>query len=310
MASDTKIGLLLGLVFIFVIAFIIKGLPSFSRESNNSELTTDMFSSPNNPPALAIWERDVINRTEDVEKGLFENTEMEDDVENVVLGDPNIRSVTPLSDIPVAIDEESPPADVEVEQDVNSVLVESVVVEQTNVDKPVVDKNVVEVTEVERPKPKESEWPKIHTVATDENLGTIAKKYYGPEEGNKRANVNRIFDANRRFLKSPDEIYVGQKLIIPALPGSAGAKDKVEDMLSKEAFKRVESIGKKLAESDRPKKVPNKLYIVCEGDNLWSIAAEKLGDSSRYGEIAKLNADIIEDEHSLPVGLSLKLPVQ
>jgi len=44
MTSDAKIGLLLGLVFIFIIAFAINGLPRF--RSNSSELTTNMVSSP------------------------------------------------------------------------------------------------------------------------------------------------------------------------------------------------------------------------------------------------------------------------
>ena len=39
MTSDAKIGLLLGLVFIFLIAFIINGLPSFNNNKDNNELT-------------------------------------------------------------------------------------------------------------------------------------------------------------------------------------------------------------------------------------------------------------------------------
>ena len=39
MTSDAKIGLLLGLVFIFIIAFIINGLPKFGHNSNNNDST-------------------------------------------------------------------------------------------------------------------------------------------------------------------------------------------------------------------------------------------------------------------------------
>ena len=46
MTSDAKVGLLLGLFFIFVIAFIINGLPRFRSDTNNNELTT-MANSPN-----------------------------------------------------------------------------------------------------------------------------------------------------------------------------------------------------------------------------------------------------------------------
>ncbi|MGA2094604.1 MAG: hypothetical protein ABSH16_14575 [Sedimentisphaerales bacterium] len=39
MTSDAKIGLLLGLVFIFVIAFIINGLPGFHHKDDGNKLT-------------------------------------------------------------------------------------------------------------------------------------------------------------------------------------------------------------------------------------------------------------------------------
>ena len=68
MASDAKIGLLLGLVFIFIIALIINGLPSFHESGNNNELTTKMVHSQNSPPAIAAKERGVINLREAVEK--------------------------------------------------------------------------------------------------------------------------------------------------------------------------------------------------------------------------------------------------
>ena len=60
-------------------------------------------------------------------------------------------------------------------------------------------------------------WPKIHVVRKGDTLADIAKSYYGPEEGNRRANITGIFKANHQSLKSPDKIYPGQKLIIPSL---------------------------------------------------------------------------------------------
>ena len=39
MTSDAKIGLLLGLVFIFIIAFVINGLPRFKSVLAENELT-------------------------------------------------------------------------------------------------------------------------------------------------------------------------------------------------------------------------------------------------------------------------------
>ena len=39
MTSDAKIGLLLGLVFIFIIAFVVNGLPRLRSEPDSNELT-------------------------------------------------------------------------------------------------------------------------------------------------------------------------------------------------------------------------------------------------------------------------------
>ena len=47
MTSDAKVGLLLGLIFIFIIAFVLNGMPRFRKAANNSELTTNMVNSQN-----------------------------------------------------------------------------------------------------------------------------------------------------------------------------------------------------------------------------------------------------------------------
>ena len=51
------------------------------------------------------------------------------------------------------------------------------------------------------------------------------------------------------------------------------------------------------------------LYIVVEGDSLWSIAAEQFGDGNLYTKILTLNPQIEEDE-PLFVGIKLKMPSQ
>ena len=51
-----------------------------------------------------------------------------------------------------------------------------------------------------------------HDVVSGDTLSAISKKYYG--DANK---YNAIFEANKPMLTSPDKIYPGQKLRIPAL---------------------------------------------------------------------------------------------
>ena len=148
--------------------------------------------------------------------------------------------------------------------------------------------------------------PKVYVVGEGDNLTVIAKKLYGSEQGSKRTNIARIFDANRRFLESPDEIYVGQKLVIPSLSAPVPDKSGVSSVLASSMLEKVKSIAKRHLSADGHRR----RYVVQEGDSLWRIAAEQLGSGSRYSEIAGLNADILDDEDSLAVGMRLKMPVR
>jgi len=270
MTSDAKIGLLLGLVFIFIIAFLINGLPRF-RSDNNNELTSTMFNSQND--GLGARERKVIEQNEPIiryrpvvqmprtvepdtrfemplPKGLSDRKEIVE-----------VKSVGPLQSFATAKDKQEPKIQ-----------------------------------------------PKAYVVAAGDNLTVIAKKFYGDKEGNKLANIARIFQANRRILKSADKIYEGQKIAIPPPPGPAADKDKIEGVLGAGMFEKVKSIGKRHLSSDGSKVKRGRQYVVRDGDSLWRIAAKQLGDGTRYAEIAKLNADILDDEDSLSVGMRLRMP--
>ncbi|MEA3225837.1 MAG: LysM peptidoglycan-binding domain-containing protein, partial [Planctomycetota bacterium] len=93
--------------------------------------------------------------------------------------------------------------------------------------------------------PVQPAWPKVHVVRKGDSLADIAKRYYGPKEGNRRANVLRIFESNRRLLKSPDKIYPGQKLVIPSLWASGLDQRTIESIFPDSMFERVESIGRR-----------------------------------------------------------------
>ena len=93
--------------------------------------------------------------------------------------------------------------------------------------------------------PEKQMWPKVHIVCKGDNLADIAKKFYGPKEGNRMANVKKIFEANSKLLESPNKIYPGQKLIIPPLWASALDKNSMEGIFPDSMFEEVESIGKR-----------------------------------------------------------------
>jgi nucleoid-associated protein YgaU len=285
MTSDAKIGLLLGLVFIFIIAFIINGLPRFRSNTNNNELTTNMVNSQNDSLGIAAKERKaqgVFNRAGRVErKGV-------DEVPVASKDEGGVRFKMPLPEGTSVVRDES------VLETANDKVRPAATTSNTN-----------EKTKVNRPRPIRPSLPETYVVSEGDHLAIIALKFYGPDEGNKKINVDRIFEANRKLLKSPDEILVGQKLTIPPLIDKSGS------VFSGSLFDRVKSIGRRLTSSETsktPSVRQSKQYVVREGDSLWRIAVEQLGDGKRYKEISELNVDMLEDEDYLTVGTRLKIP--
>ena len=299
MTSDAKIGLLLGLVFIFIIAFAINGLPRF--HSNSSELTTNMVSSPD---SLGIGGKErkaqeAFGWTEQVKEGPIE------EVPAPIEEKENIRFKMPLpSDITVVKDTSIMETPEEVEPAAPEPVKPVEPVPPAKIPEVKEEKTVVMESEHARPS-----LPKIYTVSEGDTLAEIAKKFYGPEQGNKRANVAKIFEANRKLLKAIDEIYVGQKLIIPSMAAS-GTDKTPSTSFTNSIFEKVKSIGRKRFSTDTTKKQQGRQYVVREGDNLWRIAEKQLGDGSRYEEISKLNVNILKDEDSLVVGMLLIVPAQ
>ena len=293
MTSDAKIGLLLGLVFIFIIAFIINGLPNFRHNTNNNELTTNMTNFEDNSPGIGTKERkaqEALSRMELVEKQPSDRVQTPSEAEH------EVRSVTPLPQSTEVVKEP---------QEITETQPETAMVQPSSVS--------TKETEDKKPQPAKTTWPKIYVVNEGDSLADIAKKFYGPDEGNKRINIDKIFQANRKQLRSPDEIYVGQKLIIPP-PSNlsddsqdlARGKSKTDSIFSGTLFEKVESVGRKLSADGQAAK-QGRWYVVREGDSLWKIAAEQLGNGNRYKEISKLNPDILADEDNLIVGMRLRM---
>jgi nucleoid-associated protein YgaU len=280
MASDAKIGLLLGLVFIFIIALIINGLPSFREDGSNNQLTTNMVSLQNNPPAIAAKERGVINLREAVGKKPTQ-------VELPSAGNQDILPTTAVPESALVVKE--------------TTAVEAIAAAA----QAVAAKDESYKTDANGAIP-----PKIYVVNEGDSLAGIARKFYGSREGSKKINIARIFDVNRKLLKSPDEIRVGQKLIIPPLLASVPDKGKIVNVLSGTEFTKVESVGKRHLLANGHQVEQNSGYVVREGDSLWQIAAEQLGNGSRCSEIAELNAGVLDGEDNLSVGMHLKMPAR
>jgi len=300
MTSDAKIGLLLGLVFIFIIAFVINGLPRFRSATSNSELTNNIVNPGDDSLGIGERERRVQETFEQHGRFASETARNLQPVANeggrtgyeaslpdntVVAFNPDsqdsVRFTMPLT--PNASVMEGNRAGEPVYQAEQAASVEKVV-----------------QTSARAPEPVSPAQPKTYTVQDGDRLSDIAKKFYGQVEGNKLANITRIYEANRKLLKSADDIFIGQKLVIPSLSGTSS--DESSSIFSGQLFERVKSIGRS-SETTR-------VYVVKDGDSLWTIAAEQLGQGARYKEISKINTDILPDEDSVRAGMRLRLPAK
>lgn len=146
-----------------------------------------------------------------------------------------------------------------------------------------------------RPKPREVlppimvEPPRFteHTVKSGETLSAISKRYFGSS-----TRANDILRANP--LLDPARLRPGRVIRIPKDPGNIQGKP-------------VSPPSEPAQPSPDP--VPSiKEYVVHAGDTLSGIATDIYGTSGMARAIYQANRDILADEHSLRVGMRLKLP--
>jgi nucleoid-associated protein YgaU len=296
MTSDAKIGLLLGLVFIFVIAFIINGLPSLHRDRNNNELTTNMINSHGSSPGIGVKERVVIEQSKRQERQSFGR---------VQANSAGVEEIRLSMNLPKSV---AVSGDTSEGKDVAEAASEAAVEKK----EPLPEERAPEMLKKEEAEVQKSSrsLTRVYTVAEGDNLASVAQEFYGEEEGNKRANVAKIFEANRDRLESEDKIFPGQKLLIPPLRPAEDSGREIGKTLGSKIFEAVESIGRRHLPNGGSQTEEKRQYVVLENDNLWRIAAKCLGDGSRYREIAELNADIVDDENDIVVGMRLKIPVR
>jgi LysM repeat protein len=338
MTSDAKIGLLLGLVFIFIIAFVINGLPRFqkAKEKSNNELTMEMIKQQNDPITNTIRKvQEQIDRQSSTARQPAEESssvlslnpdnvryEMElpgdmfTEQESYADSDGRVDSpsMNPFETVSPTTETQNNLFSSGQFTQVRSVSPAPITMEAPT---PVANHTDVSVTsystEVRRTEPAKPETPKTYVVEDGDNLADIAKKIYGAVEGNKRATIMKIYEANHNLLKSPDEIVVGQKLILPVLKTAVENKSE-GSLFSGSLLDKIKSLGGRentSVPSPKPAiKSSGKEYVVKDGDSLWRIAASQLGNGSLYPEISKLNTDILKDEDNLVVGMRLKMPVQ
>lgn len=261
MTSDAKVGLLLGLVFIVIIAFLINGLPNLLTDSDGDRITT--ITSAN---------------------------------ASMVLDEQADQAVKALTDM--GIDDNLQPRQVDVADD-----------PRFSETPPVVDGQTARQQRIDQRTRQSNQpgtvKPKQYVIQSGDNLAKIAKKLYGPDEGNRHVTIQKLFEANRKTLKSPDDIIVGQKLIVPSLAiEPTPIPTTIQEAEESGMLQRVTTAFRNVVNRPEPK-----TYVVKDGDTLWDIASNYLGDGSRYEEIVKLNRSAVNSDDTVNAGVQLKLPI-
>lgn len=264
MTSDAKVGLLLGLVFIVVIAFLMNGLPTLLSRETAHEATTTTRTANRGVLRLDAQAQNAIQRVRDE-----------------------------MVDLPF------PPRRFNMEE--NRQRDRRFAATGKTVTNSRIPKNF-------KPSKKNQQNSKVrtYTVKDGDNLAKIAKNVFGDDLGNKYATIQKIFDANKDTMNTPDQLSVGQKLRIPSLH----SQDKTlaaRSMESTGMFDKIKGSFSNLVKS-KPAKKQAKVYVVKDGDSLWKIAEKLFSDGNRFVDIAKLNRNLISDGETLSIGMKLKLP--
>jgi len=280
MNSNKKLGILATLLVIFIFLFVMgklpDKLPSLQMVSDANEQTQAAMNRQISPPGLALRETVVQENIDPLARR----------PEQAVTSD---NRHIPLYD------------DAYANAEVRIILPTPEILGPT-----VPSVELAELQNQPLQGPTAPAWPKTYVVKSGDNLALIAKQFYGPVEGNRVSTIRRLFAANRRVLRTPNRLRVGQEIAIPPLnPLASKALTDITVPVKTIGGSRLMQSQTTLSNT-WPKE---QWYVVRNGDSLWRIASARLGSGRLYQEIAKLNSAVIKNKDHLPVGLRLRLPV-
>jgi len=139
-----------------------------------------------------------------------------------------------------------------------------------------------------------------YVVQPNDSYWTISERVYGTG-----AFFKALYEHNRKRMKNPDELKVGQVLLVP---DESTLRRNYPDLCPKprkptaSTQQRVISASARIGGNGR-------VYTVADGDTLFEIARHELGKPARWAEIYQLNRDLLGDDFDyLRPGTELILP--
>ncbi|MBN1127063.1 MAG: LysM peptidoglycan-binding domain-containing protein [Sedimentisphaerales bacterium] len=272
MTADAKVGLLLGLVFIVIIAFLVNGLPQVLEESD-----VDQLNSPIIPPQ---------------QQGEFLHQVAQQEVQDI-LQDRGIdlRKVPPPDKHEIIIENKN--------HQVNKSTGDSLTQEQETLEERGLEVKGKTRTYVVQPGDSLGKIAKsIFGDILGNKIEVVDKIYQANPQLPNKHDIKVGQELTIPDLFTEQKVEKTQSLPNP----EPGFFARVERVFSLGADKPAEK------ESSPPPQTIYATYNVRPDDTLWDIAQEKLGNGNRYKEILDLNKNKIKDPHTIPTGLILKLP--
>jgi nucleoid-associated protein YgaU len=137
--------------------------------------------------------------------------------------------------------------------------------------------------------------PKQYKAQAGDTVSGMASKFLG---SGSPANIQAIIDANPSLQDDPDKVIMGQTYVIPG-----------REQASANSSPSNPSVMPPVARSTPDGEY---FYTVQEGDSLWQIANDQLGDPSAVDALKELNAAILKGKNHDVVtpGMKLRLPAK
>jgi nucleoid-associated protein YgaU len=152
------------------------------------------------------------------------------------------------------------------------------------------------------PVPEAPKTMEIKAAAGD-NVAKWAKKYLGSDTP---ANRELIIKANQGLSQTLQNIKVGKTYVIP-LPAPKSAPAATNTVAAVPTTMPAPAV---VASTATELPANQRSYTVKAGDNLWKIAREQCRDAKAVDEIRKLNKEALKGGDALKVGSKLILPAR